>query len=564
MKSGGVISVRVSFSQIGTFEQCPYKWKLHYIDELQTIIPKEPTDPLVLGNALHTALEHRDIEPGLRYYREHMPIGSDLTANEEIKLTHMVRAGLDIIPDGIHELPLDVPGEFKGFIDLLVPSGEPDTFHMVDYKYANPKNVEKYRDSAQLSVYKYYFERLHPGKKIDKMCFVLFPKVAIRQKKTETLEQFRNRLRGELEGKEPIVIPVEYDREKVEDFLAKKAMLERAREYPKNESTLCDWCDYSDYCRKGELTMMLPKAERVNRAQSDKIKMWIYGDPFSGKTTFANAAPMPLMLNTDGNVKFVDAPAVPIRDHLEKDGRMTKKVFGWATFKEMIDELEKDPQGFQTVVLDLVEGLYELCRTYMYDKRGWEHESDDSYKAWDIVRKEYLDTMRRVTNLPMNVILISHEDTTRDFTKPGGDKVTAIKPNISEKIAKQLAGMVDIVGRASVRKDRYTLSFKTDESMFGGGRVELVEKEIDLDWDKFTGVFFAAKGQKAKPEETPKRKERKPKPEPEPEQQPDPEPEVMETETPPFDPDPPKALDEPVPGATDEGGEKPRRRRKRS
>lgn len=493
---------RVSYSQIGTFEQCPYKWYLHYVEGLETITDKAPNDALILGNALHKGMETRSVEEAIRYYRDNMNVGSDLTVNEEIKLRAMVSKGLECVPDGLHETALEVEGEFKGFIDLLVPvDGEPDTFDMYDYKYANAKSVKRYEESSQLSVYKHYFERLGMGK-IRNMGFILFPKVAIRQKKTETLDGFRRRLREELESKEPLFIPVEYKPDEVELFLAEKQVLETAKEFPKYPSRLCDWCDYQSYCENGETTMMLPKAERKARIENGKIKIWVYGDPFSGKTTFANGAPMPLMLNTDGNVKFIDAPAIAIGDRLETEGRMTKKVFGWATFKEAIAELEKDSQGFETVVVDLVEGVYELCRSYMYDKRGWEHESDDSFKAWDIVRKEFLDTMRRLTNLDMNVILISHEDSSRDFTRPGGNKVTALKPNIGEKIAKQLAGMVDVVGRVVVRDGEHLLTFKTDETVFGGGRLTMGKTEIPLDWDTFDSTYHATNA--AKVEETTK------------------------------------------------------------
>lgn len=506
--------MRVSFSQIGTFEQCPYKWYLNYVEKMETILDKQPNDALILGNALHKGLEVRDVQAAVDYYRDNMNVGSDLTVNEEIKLRSMVAKGLEVVPDGIHETLLEVEGEFKGFIDLLVPvEGQPEVFDMYDYKYANAKSADKYRESAQLSVYKHYFEKLGLGT-IREMYFILFPKVAIRQKKTETLDGFRRRLREELAAKEPQFIQVEFDQDKVDVFLGEKEVLEQARDFPKEPSRLCDWCDYQSFCQGKEMTMMLPKAERKARDEQGKIKLWVYGDPFSGKTTFANGAPMPLMLNTDGNVKFIDAPSIAIGDKLETEGRMTKKVFGWATFKDAIAELEKDSQGFETVVVDLVEGVYELCRSYMYDKRGWEHESDDSFKAWDIVRKEFLDTMRRLTNLDMNVILISHEDSSRDFTRPGGNKVTALKPNIGEKVAKQLAGMVDVVGRVVVRDGAHLLTFKTDETVFGGGRLTMPKNEIELDWEAFEGVYRDKTQAKKAPEgqEQPKTEDAEAKP----------------------------------------------------
>lgn len=69
--------------------------------------------------------------------------------------------------------------------------------------------------------------------------------------------------------------------------------------------------------------------------------LWIYGAPFSGKTTLANDFEKPLMLNTDGNIKFVDAPYISIKDIVTVEGRMTKRQLAWDVFKEAIRELEK-------------------------------------------------------------------------------------------------------------------------------------------------------------------------------------------------------------------------------
>ena len=152
------------------------------------------------------------------------------------------------------------------------------------------------------------------------------------------------------------------------------------------------------------------------------------------------------MLNTDGNIKFVDAPYIHIKDEVKVEGRMTKRTAAWEAFKDVVAELEKKGNTFKTIVVDLVEDLYEYCRVYMCGQMGITHESDDSFKAWDKVRTEFLNTLKRLVNLEYeNIILISHEDTSKDITKKGGDKITAIKPNLQEKVANKVAGMVDLV-----------------------------------------------------------------------------------------------------------------------
>jgi phage nucleotide-binding protein len=322
------------------------------------------------------------------------------------------------------------------------------------------------------------------------MYYLCVPKVNIKQKKTEDLNQFRQRIQEELTQAEPQLIPVEYDQNKVLDWMFNVKHTVEAVDFPKKESWLCRYCEYHDYCQKGEDFMLLPKNERRNIETIQKKVVWLYGSPFSGKTFFANKFPDPLMLNTDGNIKFVDAPYIPIKDKIEVQGRMTKKTLAWDIFKEVIAELEKKDNDFKTIVIDLLEDLYEYCRLWMYDQMGIAHESDDSFRAWDKVRTEFSSTLKRLMVLDYeNIILISHEDTTKDITKKGGDKLTSIKPNLQDKVANKVAGMVDIVARVVAYGDIRVLSFKTNEVIFGGGRLTTGTNEIPLDYDTFLEVY---------------------------------------------------------------------------
>ncbi len=196
------------------------------------------------------------------------------------------------------------------------------------------------------------------------------------------------------------------------------------------------------------------------------------------------------MLNTDGNIRFVDAPYIAIKDHVKVEGRQTKRTLAWEIFKDVIAELEKKENDFKTIIVDLLEDTYEHCRLYMYDKLNITHESDDSFSAWDKVRTEFLSTLKRLVNMDYeNIILISHEDRSKDITRKSGDKITAIKPNLQDKVATKVAGMVDIVARVVADGDERILSFKTNEVIFGGGRLSVTDKVIPLDYDEFLKVY---------------------------------------------------------------------------
>lgn len=518
---------KLGYSAVSTFENCPYQYKLRYIDNVKMLDDYEPADALKIGTALHRGIEV-DTSTTIQEYFNSYPIINDLHINEAIKLETMIPKVKAVIPEGQHEVFFEY-GAFKGTIDLLVPaeltSEERDDicfncgkecdyessgrcpygkyhgyFDIYDFKYSN--NIDRYMQSAQLHIYKYFAEKAL-GIKIRKLYFVFVQKVQIRQKKTEDLNQFRLRLKNTLRDAQVQIKEVSYDVSKVLDFMQNQVNILTCTDYKKTPSRLCDWCEYKEYCEKQEvLNMALPSTKRVEVEKASKKKIWIYGAPYSGKTTFADQAPTPLNLNTDGNVKYVTMPRLAIKDEVTTEGRITKRKFAWEIFKDAISDLEKG-SDFETIVVDLLEDTYESCRLYMYDQLGITHESDDSFRAWDKVRTEYLSNIKRLLNLDYNIILISHEDTSKDLTKKSGDKITSIKPNLNEKVSNKIAGMVDLVARLVVDGDKRTLNFKSDEVVFGGGRLQGVKTtEIPLSWDALCEVYDEAIGKVAEKPKT--------------------------------------------------------------
>lgn len=484
---------RMHFSTAECFENCPARWDFRYNQGIEVLESDDPANALIVGTALHKGIEE-DLQTAIHEYFMSYPIITDDHINEAIKLEHWIPIVKKMLPDGLHEVQMQSDW-YEGTMDLLVPCTKHDAelehgqFDLYDFKYSN--NQSHYMESRQLHVYKYFCEKIL-GKRIRKMFFVFVPKVSIKQKKTETLDDFRRRLMDELNNTDGVQIrEVIYDPQKVIEFFEICMKIQYAKEYKKEFSYLCNWCEYNNFCQKGIDYMLLPSSERRQVGQTTKRKLWIYGGAFSGKTTFMDKAPNPLNLNTDGNIQFVTMPYLPIKDTYE--GR--QKVLAWQVFKNTIDELEKKNNDFKTIIVDLLEDTYESCRLYMYDKLGISHESDDSFRAWDKVRTEFLSTIRRLMNLDYeNIVLISHEDTSKDIAKKSGDKITAIKPNIQDKIANKIAGMVDIVARVVVEDDdSRTLNFKSNEVIFGGGRLKGITKtSIPLDWDALIEVYEEA------------------------------------------------------------------------
>lgn len=509
---------KTSYSKVGTFTQCPHKFELNYVDGLGVPFDCDAANPLVIGTMLHECIEI-GIDEAIANYKAAYPVMTDLMVNELMKIRVLGQRSrelawgmLDDDTDPVFETKVEDDSGFVGFIDMLIPRGK-GLWTMLDFKYSN--NVDRYLESGQLSVYKYFYEKTHPGEIIQDMAFLIVPKTMIRQKKTEDLYQFRERLAATLEDMQPTLYRVQYDPQKVADFAVGTCTMANATEFPKHESRLCDWCNYKDFCLGGNDMLILPKNERRPEAVITDPDMWIYADSYVGKSTFVDHFDNVLFINTDGNVSNITSPYISIADELVHEGRMTKKILAWSKFREVIDELEKHENTFQVIALDLVEDLYEHCRFYVFDRLGIKHESDSGYgKGWDMVRTEFFSQMKRLKSLGYRIIYISKELVT-EITYANGARVSTFKPNINDKAANVLAGTVTMTLRAYMDERGRYLQLRKNENVFGGGRIDFKRDRCDLTVEAFNAALLEAQGANVEAEKPKAREKAEPEPEPE-------------------------------------------------
>jgi len=480
-------------------------------------MPKLDADsPLILGHALHKGLESGEKAMEQDYFDSY-PVITDNQVNEMMKLQILLPKVNDILAkfEGCkfqHEYPIMTKG-FIGFADLIItaPNG---TSTVIDFKYSN--HVENYMESGQLHLYKYYLEKL--GFNVKHLGYIFIPKTGIRQKKTESLYQFRKRLTETVSKSEPQLVPMKYDEMNILYFKNLIKEIEAATEYPKNPSGDCFSCMerfapmYLNAIQdeKGEVLMQLPKNERRQKQMDLKPDIWLYADSYVGKTTFMDQFDNVLMLNTDGNIDNITSPVQPIKDQVTKEGRMTKRTFAWEEFLDIVQTLEiSNSEHYETIVIDLMEDLRENCRSYIMDKFNWEHESDGNYgKGWAMVTKEFDNAIKRLKAVGLQIVYISRESR-NDVTLKGGAVRTTYQPNIDAKTANFLTGTVDITMRAYVNDEgEHLLMLQKQPNVFGGGRFDFKVKEVPLEKDAFIEALKDAqpKGTE-RPEAKPEQKE---------------------------------------------------------
>lgn len=207
------------------------------------------------------------------------------------------------------------------------------------------------------------------------------------------------------------------------------------------------------------------------------VRMWIYGSPNTGKTHFAAQFPKPLLLSTDGNYVYENIPANSLDawevGPLAKDDQKAKAYMN-------ILEVLKNTNTFETVILDLVEGAYRLARNHYLKVLKIVHESDLGWgKAHTTVRENFISGIEQLFKLPVNVIILSHEESKRIEPK-GAAAYDVFRPKLDSYFHEIFEGYCNIVARYSLDTDadgnqvrKLSLSPKNNE--YGINRLGLCE-----------------------------------------------------------------------------------------
>ena len=246
----------MSYSRVECYEKCPFHYRLRYRDKLKAMGKFDPQDPLVLGNAFHTAIEVSP-EQAVEWYKSQYPIITDLHVEECMKLLRIGALAKDMVDSlcggnkpifeyGIYDREYD----WMGFVDCLIPRGE-GTFTLLDFKYSS--SVDRYLTSPQLAIYRHMLGRL--GYYVYDAYFIVAPKIGIRRKKDEQTEEFRMRLKAELDAYSlsdiHLIRPSIDGYKAVRDYLKLMEKIRSTDEFPMNKTRLCSWCEYQRYCESG-------------------------------------------------------------------------------------------------------------------------------------------------------------------------------------------------------------------------------------------------------------------------------------------------------------------------
>lgn len=223
-----------SYSRVGLWEQCPFKFKCRYIDNLETEEDLSPTAPLILGSAMDEGIQN-GIDAGIDYYYNKYPKITDVHVSEAMKIEYWIPKVHELLsPGGRFQVEIESEN-FKGYADYI------NSGVLIDFKYSS--NTQNYEVSKQLSLYKSELKE-----SINYMAYMCIPKTFIRQKNSEDVIQFRNRMRQQLATMKIAIVEHEYDPLAVNTFWANVEKIKADTEFKPTKNEYCKYCEYAQYC----------------------------------------------------------------------------------------------------------------------------------------------------------------------------------------------------------------------------------------------------------------------------------------------------------------------------
>ena len=237
--------LRLSFTRVDTFEQCPRRFRYQYVDGL----PQAPAPQLSFGNSIHSVLEwiydrKHPVLPTLEETLQALFDAWDTTGyadsdrEDQLAAYEHARAVVSafharIVRDGLRlpaateawfELPIDDDIVVVGAIDRI-DVDEDGSLHVIDYKTnRKAKTRAQVRGSLQLAIYALATEQLYGRLPSSVALAFVVPGI-------------------------DVTVPVEeIDLRSVPSRLRSVADRIRAGEDTPVPNRLCDWCDFQSIC----------------------------------------------------------------------------------------------------------------------------------------------------------------------------------------------------------------------------------------------------------------------------------------------------------------------------
>jgi hypothetical protein len=236
--------------------------------------------------------------------------------------------------------------------------------------------------------------------------------------------------------------------------------------------------------------MPIPKSKTPPVMDVQRKKILLHAFPKFGKSTWAASIPDSIFLATEPGLGSIEAMRW-------EDERGNYVIGTWEELLRATKEVVESGR-FHTVILDGVDGAWELCREYVCRQHNEQYHTDGKLgygKGLTLINNEVRRYLTRLGMLNMGVILLAH--TVNEMVNTRTGEIQRAVPNLPEKARRPLLGMMDMIfygdfemeHQGEERTVRRVLRTKPHPAWEAGDRTGRLPETIPLSFEALVAAF---------------------------------------------------------------------------
>jgi phage nucleotide-binding protein len=178
---------------------------------------------------------------------------------------------------------------------------------------------------------------------------------------------------------------------------------------------------------------LIKKSNEIERPKN--VRIMIYGQSGTGKTTFALSSKNTLLLDFDNGVHRIEPQHRPLG------------IVQIKSYQDVLDVLQEDLNEYNTVVVDTIGKLLDYIIIHICGAK------QPRIQDWGKINQTFSDFNRNLYHSGKNVVYVAH----RDVRKEGDENVFV--PALREKSYSSIVADIDLLGYLEMGSKGRTLTF---------------------------------------------------------------------------------------------------------